>query len=182
MRTRSTISQLLNNTSCIKSFCAYAGLENDRFHNAWMRKTYSLLWRGCSLLSALETSCWRRKRLWRSPSTSLCSRCVRTTDLLVRRFKAVYAIKPPQFEHFTLVINCHILLIDNLMLRTSPMHSTPPQSEQLLLEPSTSIRSSTLLMSLASFSHFPERVFRHTVGCLPIASQLSQSPHRTTES
>jgi hypothetical protein len=41
----------INNTtapktnSCIKSFCAYAGLENDRFHNAWMRKTYSLLLR-----------------------------------------------------------------------------------------------------------------------------------------
>ena len=53
------------------------------------------------------------------------------------------------------------------MLRISLMRSTPPRSEQLLPEPSTSIRSSTLLMSLASFSHFPERVFRHTVGCLP---------------
>ena len=27
--------------TCIKEFTAYAGLDGERFHNAWMRKTYS---------------------------------------------------------------------------------------------------------------------------------------------
>ena len=29
-------------TNCIKEFCEYCGLDGARFHNAWMRKTYSL--------------------------------------------------------------------------------------------------------------------------------------------
>ena len=155
-RRRSTTSQLPKRTStgCIKNFCAYSGLENDRFHNAWMRKTYSLSWPGCSLLSVLATSCWRKRRLWRSPSTSLCSRCVRTTESIRNE------------------------------LRISPMHNTPPRSELPLPEPSTSISGSALLMSLVSFSHFPERAFRHTVGLVVFhcLSQLSRSSHRTTES
>ena len=28
-------------TNCIKDFCEYCGLDGARFHNAWMRKTYS---------------------------------------------------------------------------------------------------------------------------------------------
>ena len=37
--------------NCIRDFCEYCGLDGARFHNAWMRKTYSLdilTSRGCS--------------------------------------------------------------------------------------------------------------------------------------
>ena len=29
-------------TNCIRDFCEYCGLDGASFHNAWMRKTYSL--------------------------------------------------------------------------------------------------------------------------------------------